>query len=46
MLACWLRVCPGAFSFMTAWKDEWIGGYSAPTTGPLTSRGPDDPSPR
>jgi hypothetical protein len=20
-----------------AWKDEWIGGYSAPTTGPLTT---------
>ena len=19
------------------WKDEWIGGYSAPTTGPLTT---------
>jgi hypothetical protein len=21
-----------------AWKDEWIGGYSAPTAGPLTTR--------
>jgi hypothetical protein len=20
-----------------AWKDEWIGGYTAPTTGPLTT---------
>ncbi len=20
-----------------AWKDEWIGGYQAPTTGPLTT---------
>ncbi|KWX05472.1 hypothetical protein C3Y87_20730 [Carbonactinospora thermoautotrophica] len=28
-----------------AWKDEWIGKYSAPTTGPLTPRGPDE-SPR
>jgi hypothetical protein len=30
-----------------AWKDEWIGGYSAPTTGPLAARGPgpDDPAP-
>ena len=26
-----------------AWKDEWIGEYAAPTTGPLTTgRGPDD----
>jgi hypothetical protein len=26
-----------------SWKDEWIGGYTAPTTGPLTtSRDPDD----
>jgi hypothetical protein len=24
-----------------AWKDEWIGEYSAPTTGPVTRRGPD-----
>lgn len=22
-----------------AWKDEWIGGYSAETTGPLAERG-------
>ena len=28
-----------------AWKDHWIGEYSAPTTGPLASRGPDDPWP-
>jgi len=28
-----------------AWKDHWIGEYSAPTTGPLASRGPDDPPP-
>lgn len=21
-----------------AWQEEWIGGYSAPTTGPLTTR--------
>ena len=28
-----------------AWKDQWIGEYSAPTTGPLAARGPDDPSP-
>ncbi len=26
-----------------AWRDEWIGGYTAPTTGPLTTgRDPDD----
>jgi hypothetical protein len=23
--------------FDRTWKDEWIGGYSAPTTGPLTT---------
>ena len=23
--------------FDQAWKDEWIGAYSAPTTGPLTT---------
>jgi hypothetical protein len=23
--------------FDSTWKDEWIGGYSAPTTGPLTT---------
>ncbi|MDR0343078.1 MAG: hypothetical protein LBI49_08125 [Nocardiopsaceae bacterium] len=23
-----------------AWKDEWIGEYSAPTTGPVARRGP------
>jgi hypothetical protein len=28
-----------------SWKDEWIGEYEAPTTGPLTSRGPDAPAP-
>ena len=28
-----------------AWKDEWIGEYTAPTTGPLTTgRDPGDPS--
>jgi hypothetical protein len=28
--------------FDKAWKDQWIGEYSsAPTTGPLTQRGPD-----
>ena len=29
-----------------AWRDEWIGEYSAPTTGPVARRGPDggDPS--
>jgi hypothetical protein len=30
-----------AEQFDPAWKDEWIGGYSAPTTGPLAERGPD-----
>jgi hypothetical protein len=29
--------------FDPAWKDEWIGEYSAPTTGPLTTRR--DPGP-
>jgi hypothetical protein len=24
-----------------AWKDEWIGEYQAPTTGPVSRRGPD-----
>jgi hypothetical protein len=24
-----------------AWKDEWIGAYQAPTTGPVARRGPD-----
>jgi hypothetical protein len=24
-----------------SWKDQWIGEYAAPTTGPLTKRGPD-----
>lgn len=24
-----------------AWKDEWIGEYNAPTTGPVARRGPD-----
>jgi hypothetical protein len=23
------------------WKDEWIGAYQAPTTGPVSRRGPD-----
>lgn len=27
-----------------SWKDEWIGEYTAPTTGPLTTgRDPDEP---
>ena len=30
-----------------SWKDEWIGGYTAPTTGPLTtSREPEQPQGR
>ena len=28
-----------------SWKDEWIGEYTAPTTGPLARRGPDPPPP-
>jgi hypothetical protein len=29
-----------------SWKDEWIGQYKAPTTGPLTTgREPGEPSP-
>lgn len=32
--------------FERSWRAEWIGGYSAPTTGPLTtSRDPDGPAP-
>jgi hypothetical protein len=27
--------------YSQAWKDEWIGEYSAPTTGPVARRGPD-----
>lgn len=34
-----------AEQFDHACKDEWIGGYSAPTTGPLTERGPDTRDP-
>ena len=30
-------------AYEQAWKDEWIGGYTAPTTGPLTTgRDPGD----
>jgi hypothetical protein len=30
--------------FEQAWEDHWIGEYSAPTTGPLTTkRDPNDP---
>lgn len=25
-------------TFERSWKDEWIGGYTAPTTGPLTTK--------
>ena len=33
--------------FDRSWKDEWIGGYTAPTTGPLTtSRDASDPESR
>jgi hypothetical protein len=28
-----------------AWKDEWIGEYTAPTTGPVARRGPDSSRP-
>jgi hypothetical protein len=27
--------------FEQAWKDEWIGEYSAPTTAPVARRGPE-----
>jgi phenylacetate-coenzyme A ligase PaaK-like adenylate-forming protein len=27
--------------FEHAWEDHWIGEYSAPTTGPVARRGPD-----
>lgn len=27
--------------FENAWEDHWIGEYSAPTTGPVARRGPD-----
>ena len=31
--------------YRPAWRDEWIGEYSAPTTGPLTTdRDPDRPA--
>jgi hypothetical protein len=31
--------------YQQSWKDEWIGEYTAPTTGPLrTGRNPDDPA--
>ena len=30
--------------FDPAWKDEWIGEYSAPTTGPVARRGSDPTS--
>jgi hypothetical protein len=30
--------------YRTVWQDQWIGEYSAPTTGPLTtSRDPENP---
>jgi hypothetical protein len=32
-----------AEQYDAAWKDEWIGEYKTPTTGPLTTRR--DPSP-
>ena len=31
--------------FEQAWKDEWIGEYSAPTTAPVTRRGPEGSRP-
>jgi len=32
--------------FERSWRDEWIGGYTAPTAGPLTTgRSPDEPPP-
>jgi hypothetical protein len=31
--------------FEHAWKDEWIGEYTAPTTAPVARRGPDQPRP-
>lgn len=34
-----------AQQFEPAWKDEWIGEYTAPTTGPLTTgRDPSNPA--
>ena len=29
-----------------AWRDEWIGEYTAPTTAPVARRGPGQPPPR
>ena len=29
-----------------SWRDEWIGEYSAPTTGPVARRAPDGGEPR
>jgi hypothetical protein len=31
--------------FEQAWKDEWIGEYSAPTTAPVARRGPEQAKP-
>jgi hypothetical protein len=34
-------------AYERTWEDHWIGGYTAPTTGPLTTgRDPDDPGAR
>jgi hypothetical protein len=32
--------------YRAAWKDEWIGEYSAPTTRPVARRDPDQGAPR
>lgn len=32
--------------FDHAWKDEWIGAYEAPTTGPVARRSPGQRQPR
>src|SRR6266542_3881733 len=36
---CWVRRAG------SRWKDEWIGEYTAPTTGPVARRGPDGSAP-
>jgi hypothetical protein len=32
--------------YAQAWREEWIGEYQAPTTGPVARRGPDEQPPR
>ncbi|MHB1593963.1 MAG: hypothetical protein ACYCU3_07275 [Streptosporangiaceae bacterium] len=40
LVASYRPGCNGQ-QFDPAWKGHWIGGYSAPTTGPVARRGPE-----